>query len=213
MFSSVTDHLVVTAPSLETGATFIYKTLGADMQPGGKHPRMGTHNLLLSLGDSLYLEVIAVDPVASVPDRPRWFGLDDFTGNDRPGLSTWVARTTDIQAATTACREVLGEVATMSRGQLTWQITIPHDGKPPLGGLAPALIEWPQGVHPASALKDHGLRLVDLQLVHPDPERIKQMLTSINFSGLVSVSSVSDERSSQLVATIATPSGIRLLTF
>ena len=57
---------------------------------------MGTHNLVLKLGDSLYLEVIARNPKAPQPGRPRWFGLDR---NRSTGLRTWVARTDDIRAA------------------------------------------------------------------------------------------------------------------
>ena len=34
------------------------------LESGGRHPHMGTHNRLLSLGPDLYLEVIAVDPDA-----------------------------------------------------------------------------------------------------------------------------------------------------
>ena len=46
------------------------------MQVGGEHPRMGTHNLLLRLGDSVFLEVLSPNPDAPPPSRPRWFGLD-----------------------------------------------------------------------------------------------------------------------------------------
>src|SRR4051812_12900340 len=49
------DHLTVTAPTLAQGAAFVRDALGAELQPGGEHPRMGTHNLLLRLGDTLFL--------------------------------------------------------------------------------------------------------------------------------------------------------------
>ena len=51
------DHLVVTAPTLESGADFVEQALGVAPGPGGQHPRMGTHNLLLRLGESTFLEV------------------------------------------------------------------------------------------------------------------------------------------------------------
>lgn len=41
------------------------------------HPQFGTHNRCLGMEDGIYLEVIAVDPEAPPPSRPRWFGLDD----------------------------------------------------------------------------------------------------------------------------------------
>ena len=70
------DHIAVTAPSLALGAAWLEQVLGVAPQPGGEHPLMGTHNVLLRLGDDVYLEVIAADPRAAAPARPRWFGLD-----------------------------------------------------------------------------------------------------------------------------------------
>ena len=70
------DHIAVTAPSLALGAAWLEQVLGVATQPGGEHPLMGTHNVLLRLGDDVYLEVIAADPRAAAPARPRWFGLD-----------------------------------------------------------------------------------------------------------------------------------------
>jgi hypothetical protein len=45
---------------------------------------MGTHNRLLKLGEGFYLELIAIDPQAPPPGRPRWFGLDRLELPVRP---------------------------------------------------------------------------------------------------------------------------------
>lgn len=74
--STVLDHLVVAARTLEEGAAYIERMLGVAMSPGGQHPQMGTHNRLLNLGGGVYLEVLAIDPQGIPPDRPRWFDLD-----------------------------------------------------------------------------------------------------------------------------------------
>jgi hypothetical protein len=67
------DHIAVTAPTLEAGAELVRLALGVEPQAGGAHARMGTHNLLLRLGDAVYLEVIAPDPRARC--RPGPAGL------------------------------------------------------------------------------------------------------------------------------------------
>lgn len=209
--SSCIDHLIITAPSLEAGAALVQRIVGVAPQAGGKHPRMGTHNRLLRLGDGLFLEVIAVDPDAPPPGRPRWFGLDHVRVDTPPVLSGWVARTDDIRAAASAATEELGAIEPMTRGALDWHITIAADGELPLGGAAPALIEWHAPVHPAATLEDHGLSLASLEIFHPQPERLVRLLRVIDFDGPLSVSAAPASARPYLVAQIGTPSGVREL--
>lgn len=150
------DHLAVAAETLEAGAAFLAARLGVAPDPGGAHPRMGTHNRLLSLGPEAYLELIAIDPAAPPPDRPRWFGLDEFRG--APRLVGWVARTTALHPAPGT------SLSAQSRGDLRWQIALPEDGRPMAGGALPMLIDWQGGTHPAERLPDRGLRLARLAL-------------------------------------------------
>ena len=91
------DHLVVVARTLEEGTTYVEAVLGVEMSAGGKHPYMGTHNRLLSLGTDVFLEVIAIDPDAPKPPHRRWFGLDAYDG--APRMMNWVCQTDDIDAA------------------------------------------------------------------------------------------------------------------
>jgi hypothetical protein len=172
---------------------------------------MGTHNLLLRLGDSLFLEVISPNPGAPAPTRPRWFALDTLRPDSAPALSAWVVRTPDIHATDTACSEALGNIESMSRGALNWLITIPGDGALLLSGIAPALIEWQTEVHPAAKLRDHGLSLAKLELFHPEPERISRLLRSMGLEGPVSVLAAPAGSAPRLIAHINTPQGLRLL--
>lgn len=206
------DHLAITAPTLQVGAAWVEQVLGVPPQPGGEHPQMGTHNVLLRLGDNVYLEVIAVDPRATPPGRPRWFGLDSLEADSPPRLRTWIARTTDIHATLACAGEKLGTITEMHRGDLQWSITIPDDGKPLMGGVAPALIAWKTGPHPATQLQDHGLRLERLVLVHPRPHRVMAMLEAIGMEARVQVRRSPEGAGSSLVAQIATPTGLKALS-
>ncbi len=202
------DHITVTAPTLEVGAEFVRKTLGVAPHRGGEHPRMGTHNLLLRLGDSLFLEVISPNPDLPRPDRARWFALDRLEASSPPKLSNWVARTADIHATAARSSEALGYIEPMTRGALDWLITIPADGSLPLGGIAPALIEWHAEPHPAANLPDQGLSLLKLELFHSEPDRISALLASIEFQGPVEVSPLPQGVTPYLVAHISTLKGL-----
>jgi len=204
------DHIVVTAPSLDAGADYVREALGVAPRPGGEHARMGTHNRLLRLGEHLYLEVIAVNPSAPSPGRPRWFGMDDAEAMRALRLATWVARSDDIRAAVAAASLPLGTVEPMSRGTVEWLISVRQDGSLLLGGVAPAVIQWPEGVHPADGLKDSGCSLVALEAFHPQPEELRDVLRSIDFhDDLLKISPAPAAGAPCLAASIATPSGPR----
>lgn len=205
------DHIAITAFSLEAGAALVADTLGVETQRGGEHPRMATHNRLLRLGESIYLEVIAPNPAARSPGRPRWFGLDTLAPHALPALSTWVVRSTDIQASAAAASEPLGDLEPMRRSALDWLITIPADGSVPLEGAAPALIQWHADAHPATRMEDKGCALALLEIFHPDPERISRLLSSLELEAPVAVRQAGPGDPVRLAAHIDTPHGRRIL--
>ena len=200
------DHITVVAPSLETGSAFVEAALGVSPGPGRSHPGMATHNLLLALGPTVYLEVISPDPRAAPVSRPRWFGLDHVHLGSTARLSAWVASTDDI--AGTAVPE-LGDVETMRRGTHTWNMTVRADGRVPLDGAAPLLIQRSLSVHPAAALPQRGLDLQRLRIRHPAPARVLALFARI---GLASPAvTVIQGNECSLVAEIRTPFGLREL--
>src|SRR5256885_195237 len=81
--------------------------------------------------------------------------------------TSWGAGTGDIRAPGAVCPEPLGKMEAMSRGELDWLITIPRGGRLPLGGVAPALIEWRTQGHPAARLRETGCTLLRLEAFHP----------------------------------------------
>ena len=91
------DHIAVACESLEEGRAWVEERLGKPLQPGGKHARFSTHNLLLGLEGGIYVELIAIDPDAPDPGRRRWFDLDDFSG--APKLTNWICATENLADA------------------------------------------------------------------------------------------------------------------
>ncbi len=205
--TAVLDHLVVAAATLDRGCDWVEERLGARPQPGGKHVAMGTHNALLRLGPRVYLEVIAIDPAAVAPTRPRWFDLDEVTMKaalaEGPRLVHWVARTGDLDALAGRL-PALGAITPMQRGAFTWRITIPADGQLPARGLVPTLIQWSDGQHPADGLPDQGLSLVLLAGEHPEPATVRANLATL---GLGDFLKVTYARTPRLAAMIRTRRG------
>ena len=177
--AAVVDHLVVAAATLEQGAAWCEATLGAVPGAGGKHANFGTHNRLLKIESevfpAVYLEIIALDPDAPPPTRPRWFGLDGAAmqaslKTDGPRLVHAVARTTAIEphlARLAAAGQSAGVAVAASRqsasGLLEWRIAVRPDGMLLCGGALPTLIEW-RGTHPTHTMAPSPVRLMALEL-------------------------------------------------
>ena len=159
------DHIAVTAEGLEAGRARVEEVLGVARQPGGQHAAMGTHNALLAL-DDVYLEVIAVDPEAEGPGRPRWFDMDRFSG--APRLTNWIVRTDDLEAEVARGPEGVGVPMALTRGDLSWRMGVPVDGRLPFDGAFPAVIQWNGSAHPAPPLQAPGCRLLPPLVAHPE---------------------------------------------
>jgi hypothetical protein len=195
------DHLVVAAQTLQEGVEYVQNVLEVVLPPeGGQHPLMGTHNRLLTLGGGVYLEIIAIDPEAPKPARPRWFELDRFRGP--PRLLTWVARTEALERYASLG---LGPVTRASRGDLEWHITLPEDGRLHWDGVVPYLIQWGPK-HPADTLPDVGCRLIELSAFHPRPEP-STLLQKLGLAHL----RLEPSNLPRLEALIETPRGLTVL--
>ena len=183
------DHLVVAARTLPEGEAWLTGLLGVAPEAGGRHDVMGTHNRLWRLGPGEYLELIAIDPDAPAPGRPRWFGLDDFSGP--PRLAAWVCRANPLRG------QPGSTIMQAARGDLRWRITVPDSGLTDCDGLAPLQIDWGSGPHPTDTMPDHGFRLLRLDLTHPRPPKLDMKEPRLSLA--------KGERG--LVAHISTPRG------
>lgn len=188
------DHAVIAAADLTSAHDWLVAALGVALPPGGRHPLMGTHNLLTATGPDTFLEAIAVDPEAAAPVRPRWFGLDDAGLRARlakaPRPHAVVLRTDDLDAALAAARGAgvdLGAPLTVSRGDLTWRFAVREDGAVALDGAAPQLMEWPRGPHPAGRMADLGLRYRRVEMRTPEAAALERLLAALGARGAMEV--------------------------
>lgn len=154
------DHLVVACATLVQGDAWLRELAGVPSAPGGSHSGWGTHNRVLRLDAGTYLELIAPDPAQPEPALPRPFGLDDPALRERvavrPRLVHYVCRVPALDAiADLDLGYDAGPIMAMTRGALSWRITMPQDPASAArrwtdaGRLQPTLIEWPAARRPS----------------------------------------------------------------
>ncbi len=219
------DHLVVSARTLDEGVQYVADTLGAAPAGGGAHPLMRTHNRLLGLWGGIYLEVIAIDPLAPAAAdgetaRPRLFALDDLATHARlesgPYLSHWVARVARPKRLATWQAQYpqrIAPIVPMTRGDFTWGLSVPDDGSFPTwqgtgDGVLPSLIQWDSTRHPSAVLAPANLALKALKAVHPRADVIGEQLRWLGAAHLIDVQ---PGENAALVAEFETPEGPRTL--
>lgn len=200
------DHFAVACETLSHGVEYVQDTLGVLLSAEGQHPKMGTHNQLLSLGPQIYLEVISIDPTAPSPAHKRWFGLDDFHGP--PRLINWICRTDDLDAAIDNAPTGIGAPMAFERGKFQWEMAVPTNGRLPFDGFFPALIQWHGKAHPASELPEVNCRLSAATLRHPRSEELVSFLQALKPAQMVQIQ---NGVSPGLELVINTPSGERIL--
>ena len=146
MSGCAVDHLVIAAHSLAQGVAWCEATLGVTPGLGGQHPLMGTHNRLLRIDgpgfEACYLEIIAIDPAAPMPQRARWFGLGEAalqaSLRESPRLLGGVLRSRQLDAlhlGLGALDQDIGPLLAAERqtleGRLAWRIAVRDDGNWP----------------------------------------------------------------------------------
>ena len=208
------DHLTVVAPTLAEGAAHVRGCLGLDAPFGQRHGYMGTWNHLLLLGDTVYLEIVAIDPGGIPPGRARWFGLDDQSQVRRDWdvgrrLRGWVARTDRIDDVLGGREAIFGRKVALPTRDPSFDFAIPDDGSLPLGGAAPSIIDRRGKPRSMASIADHGARLRSFSLVHPEAEMIAALLRELAAERAPSVT-----RGMELCyrAQIDTPAGLRELS-
>ena len=208
------DHIAIAAPSLDVGAEYVRSLTGLTFPKGGEHPDMGTHNLVTALGPDTFAEVIAINPGATPPNRPRWFALDNPTEQAKfPCLQAWLLRTDDIDGCIAKATEIgidLGHATPFKRDALRWRFAVTDDGEIPLDGAAPLLLQWDETgpSHPANIMTDLGLRIDALTIETPHADRLGALLDALNLKDRPEIQQAD---TTKITAHVSTPNGKAIL--
>ena len=172
------DHITVIAPTLADGVLHVRDCLGLDVPFGTRHDYMGTHNHRVQLGNSVYLEIVALDPDGIAPPRPRWFGLDNqetirADWNEGRRFRGWVASTVDIDGENANHRGAFGDKVSLPFSDPEFDFSIPPDGTLPMDGAYPSLIDHRDNPTSMAEIPDLGARLVSTTLERPDPRALR----------------------------------------
>jgi hypothetical protein len=210
------DHLVVACDTLAQGAAWCERTLGVSPGPGGRHALMGTHNRLLSIaGEAFpraYLELIAIDPLAAPPGRPRWFGIDDAAlreaVREAPRLHHVVCRCSDVERQRQGLLALgldpgraLAAQRETTEGTLSWRILVRDDGAIACDGALPTLIEW-QDRHPSAAMPPSAVNLLAVTLAGLPEDAVRLLQPQ----GMICVAPAQPDMP-RLLVRLATPLG------
>lgn len=167
------DHLMWGAASLEEGIAVANELFGVRAAVGGSHAGLGTCNALLSLGDEIYLEIIAPDPEQQVDST----FVTNLKALAAPGLVTFAVGSGALSATAALAQQsgltVIGPQATQRRtpagDMLAWELLYftGHD----FAGLMPFAIDWLETPSPALSAPSAG-QLVSIQVHSPDAETL-----------------------------------------
>ncbi|MFK7920246.1 MAG: VOC family protein [Ilumatobacter sp.] len=208
------DHLVYAVADLADAMDWFEDATGVRPAIGGSHDGMGTHNALVSLGDS-YLELIAPDPGQPDPPSsglPRPFGLDEVlaTGGEGSALVGFAVRPgggetiDDLADRLADAGKDPGQVVDMSRrtpdgDRLAWRLTFPTDR------TVPFLIDWGDTPRP-NTTQPGGVGLDDFAIVHPRPFDVLGVVTALGLDITVTATEPNEHRPS-LRATVSGDAG------
>lgn len=170
---------------------------------GGRHATGGTHNALLALGASGYLELIAADPEGDPKAQRRRL----IAGLARPCNIAWAIVVRDLDATLAQARQAgydPGPAESLERlrpdGQrLSWRLA--WRSPEIFLGVVPFLIDWQDCEHPARSTPA-GCTLVELRAEHPEPDRVRTILNALDVA-----MSLSQGPQPALIATLDTPRG------
>jgi hypothetical protein len=181
------DHVVYGVPDLEEALHTFEVKAGIRPTLAGKHPGLGTHNAILSLGNLQYLEFIALDPQAQIQKRelPSWCAA--LLTLSKPTIMTWVIRTDAMEKVVNELN-LLGNFQidppqsfsrTKSDGTVvSMELAFKKQPPPPADGLIPFFINWGKTPHPSTTVECQ-CQLETWEGFHPNADELNKILQQV----------------------------------
>lgn len=198
------DHLMWEELTLEAGETRFADATGIKPAFGGKHPRSGTHNSLLSLGHEMYLEVISLDP-----DHPKTAELLESASPDFvPKLIAFGVKAADLnhveRLVAKSNLEVTQrhDVARQSPSGEVWTWKTLVVGGHTFGNCLPFFNRSQNALHTSEA-SPKGCELLEFTVGHPDSETLSRLYQEMEIGV-----PVIQTKHPHLRATLRTPRGL-----
>ena len=175
------DHFIYAGRDLDAMSVQFEQMTGVEPGRGGRHPGMGTHNALFSLGSDIYFELLAVDP--SQKDKLQGTMGARIDALPSPRLFAYMLKGQDLaeQQKVLAKHSITADLFDASRTTpdgrtLKWRLLVPHDN--PLGDFVPKFIDWLDTPHPSSTSKP-GCTFESFEIGHPESEVLKGLLNDL----------------------------------
>lgn len=182
---TVVDHVLLPVADLEEGARRLYERFGLRSIPGGRHPKVGTANMIVPLG-SQYLELIAIVDAKEAEGSRLGRRLADALKEGRTFVA-WALRTQSVEGVGGKLHAAGWNLPPVIEGSrqrpdgemLSWRTQDVETGGEP--SAIPFVIEWrvPDGLHPGEAEAAHRGGATTLRRVvvgARDPRRISKLL-------------------------------------
>lgn len=176
------DHIVLANTNLAELIKYFTDASGISPAPGGAHPAWGTHNALVKLSATQYLELIAPQPGKTGP----W--ARQFKNFHEPTLAGWCVRAANLAQIANAAhaygcrtRKMAGSRRTTDGTLLEWELLfLSH---PKLNPALPFFINWGDTPHPASTL-EAGIALQSFSIATPGADELTELLAAVDITGV-----------------------------
>jgi Glyoxalase-like domain len=182
------DHIMLAAPDLEAAVVDFEQRTGVRPSEGGRHPGQGSRNVLATLGNGCYLEIIGPD---LGQDRSNNFG-EVLSRLRAPALLKFATGTRDIEAVHQRASKLgLWPLASsgarangpfaMSRALpsgevLKWRLLLLGSGD--YEGYVPFFIQWDSEPHPSRTAAT-GCALERFWVEHPNAAGLAKLYTEL----------------------------------